>query len=146
LQPASRDTERGDVAGERRDRAAEYAAFAASDWQALEEVWHPDIEYETFESAPDAGTYRGLDEATRLFDSWRKTFPELRVEVDEIVEVGDRVVVVERPAGRGIGGSDAEAWLEQSFARVISFKDGRIWRVKEYRTLDEALEAAGLEE
>jgi ketosteroid isomerase-like protein len=124
----------------------EYAAFAASDWQALAEVWHPDIEYETFESAPDAGTYRGLDEATRLFDSWRKTFPELRVEVDEIVEVGDRVVVVERPAGRGIGGSDAEAWLEQSFARVISFKDGRIWRVKEYRTLDEALEAAGLEE
>ena len=56
------------------------------------------------------------------------------------------MVAVERLDGRGMGGSDAETWLEQSFARVISFKDGRIWRVKEYRTLDEALEAAGLPE
>jgi ketosteroid isomerase-like protein len=124
----------------------EYVAFAAHDWQGLAEIWHSDIEYETFESAPDAGTYRGLEEATRLFDTWRKTFPEFRVEVDEIIEVGDRVVAVERQGGRGMRGSDADTWLEQSFARVISFKDGRIWRVKEYRTLDEALEAAGLSE
>ena len=122
----------------------EYVAFAAHDWQGLAEIWHPDIEYETFESAPDAGTYRGLDEATRLFDSWRKTFPEFRVEVEEIIEVGDRVVAVERWGGRGMGGSDAETWLEHSFARVITFKDGRIWRVKEYRTVEEALKAAGL--
>lgn len=47
------------------------------------------------------------------------------------------MVVVERQAGRGMGGTGAETWLEQSFARVLSFKDGRIWRVKEYRTLDE---------
>ena len=119
-------------------------AFAAGDWEALAEVWHPDIEYETPDSGPDAGIYRGLVEITRMFDSWRKTFPDFRVELGEVIEVGDQVVVVERQAGRGVGGSAAETWLEQSFARLITFKDGRIWRAKEYRTLDEALEAAGL--
>jgi ketosteroid isomerase-like protein len=121
----------------------EYVAFADGDWQALTEVWHPEIEYETFESATDAVTYRGLEEITGLFDTWRQTFPEFRVEAGEMVEVGDRVVVVERQAGRGMGGSDSEMWLEQQFARLIRFKDGKIWRVKEYRTLEEALEAAG---
>jgi ketosteroid isomerase-like protein len=40
-------------------------------------------------------------------------------------------------------GSDSETRIEQSLARLISFKDGKIWRVKEYPTLDQALEAAG---
>jgi ketosteroid isomerase-like protein len=120
----------------------EYAAFAARDWQALAEIFHPDIEYRTFESGTDPGTYRGIDEATEFFDSWGETFPEFRVELAELVEVGNQVVTVERQSGRGIKGSDSETWLEQTFACLISFKDGRIWRVREYRTLEEALEPA----
>jgi ketosteroid isomerase-like protein len=121
----------------------EYAAFAARDWKALAEILHPDIVYRTFESGTDAGVYRGFDEVTRFFDSWRETFPEFRVELVELIEVGNRVVAVERQSGRGIRGSDSETWLEQSFACLIGFKDGRIWRVTEYRNLEEALEAAG---
>jgi ketosteroid isomerase-like protein len=41
-------------------------------------------------------------------------------------------------------GSDTETWLEQSYARLISFKDGKIWRIKEFATLEKALEAVGL--
>jgi ketosteroid isomerase-like protein len=56
------------------------------------------------------------------------------------------VVAVERHAARGLKGSEAEGMVGHSFACLISFKDGRISRVKEYATREEALEAAGLSE
>ena len=90
-----------------------------------------------------AGTYRGIDQITRLFDSFSDLFSEYRVEAEEIVDTGDRVVSVERLAGRGLKGSDAGTWVNDRLFRVIAFKDGRIWRVKEYPSLSEALEAAG---
>ena len=117
----------------------EYLAFAARDLEALAEVWHPEIEYE----ALDPATYRGFEELTQGFMGWSDLFAEWWVVAEEIVDVGDQVAVIERYGGRGMKGSESGARLEQSVARLISFKDGRIWRVKEYRTLAEALEAAG---
>jgi ketosteroid isomerase-like protein len=77
---------------------------------------------------------------------WSDLFAEWWVAADEIIEIGDQVAVVERFGGRGMKGSDADTRLEQSVARLISFKDGKIWRVKEYPSLSDALEAAGLQE
>jgi ketosteroid isomerase-like protein len=120
----------------------EYAAFSARDWETLGEIWHPEIEYESL----DPATYRGQDELRRGWMSWSDLFAEWWVEAGQLVDLGDRVVVVETFGGRGMKGSDIETPLEQSVARLISFKDGKIWRVKEYSTLEQALEAAGLSE
>jgi ketosteroid isomerase-like protein len=123
----------------------QYAAFAARDWAELADVCHPNIEYETLESAPGVrGCYRGLHEITEFFDSWSDPYTEFRVEADEIVDAGDRVVTVERHLARGLKGSAAESWIQTSFACVISFKGGKIWRVKEYPSRADALEAAGI--
>jgi ketosteroid isomerase-like protein len=120
----------------------EYVALADRDWAALGDIWHPDIEYE----ALDPATYRGYEEMRTGFMGWSDLFAEWWVRADKIVEAGDHVAVVESYGGRGMKGSDADAELEQSVARLISFKAGKIWRSKEYRTLDQALEAAGLSE
>src|SRR3954454_2747064 len=124
----------------------EYEALAARDWVAIAEIWHPDIELEADESAPGAGLYRGLDEITRFFDTWSELYSEYQVEAEEIRDAGDRLVVMERFAGRGLKGSGSEAWLEGRLFRLIIFKNGKIWRVKEYPTWAAALEAAGLRE
>jgi ketosteroid isomerase-like protein len=125
----------------------EYAAFAARDWGALADLCHHDIEYETLDSAPGvAGSYRGLDEITAFFDAWFSPYSEFRVEPDEIVDAGDQVVTVERHAARGLQGAEGGSWLHHTFACVISFKDGKIWRVKESPSRAEALQAAGLSE
>ena len=125
----------------------EYAAYEARDWVALAEVWHPDVEYETLETDPDSGTYRGLKRITKLFDSLAAPFDEFDVHPDEVLDLGaNQLLVVERAAGRGLKGSDAEAWIEQVWFRLITFKDGRIWRVKEFASRNEALEAVGLSE
>jgi ketosteroid isomerase-like protein len=122
----------------------EYAAFAARDWPALADLCHPDIEYETLKTAPGvAGCYRGIQEITEFFDSWSGLYAEFRVEATEIVDAGDQVVTVERHSARGLKGSDAESWVQDSFACLISFKDARISRIEEFPTLELALEAAG---
>jgi ketosteroid isomerase-like protein len=120
----------------------EYVALDDRDWATLEDIWHPDIEYE----ALDPATYHGFEQMRMSFMGWSDLFAEWWVMADKIVEAGDQVAVVERYGGRGMKGSDADAKLEQSVARLISFKDGKIWRSKEYRTLGQALEAAGLRE
>src|SRR4051794_28833463 len=95
----------------------EYAAFAARDWAALADLCHPQVEYETLRSAPGlSGSYRGLDEITKFFDAWAAPYSEFRVEPDEIIDAGEHVVTLERHAVRGLGGSDAETWMRQSFA------------------------------
>ena len=121
----------------------EYAAFATRDWEALAELCHPDLEYETY---GPPGRLRGLREMTAYFDEYANVYGEFRVEAEEIVEVGDQVVAVERQDARGLKGSEAEGKVGFTFACLISFKDGRISRVKEYATRAQALAAAGLRE
>src|SRR5919198_761549 len=117
----------------------EYAAFAARDWAALADLCHPEIEYETLESTPGvAGRYRGLDEITEFFDSWAEPYGEFRVQAEAIVDVEEQVVVVERHAARGLRGSETESWVGHSFACLITFKDGKIWHVKEFPSQAEA--------
>ena len=124
----------------------QYAAFAARDWPALADLCHPDIEYETLKAPGVSARYRGLKEITDFFDSWSGLYAEFRVEAAEIVDAGDQVVTVERHSARGLKGSDAESWVQDSFACLISFKEGKIWRIEEFPTLEQALDAAGLRE
>jgi ketosteroid isomerase-like protein len=118
-------------------------ARSARDWAVLAEIWHPDIELEL---VAGAGTFRGFGEIRPFFDTLSNLYSEYRVELDEIIDAGDRVITVERVGGRGLKGSDAETWVEDKFVRLISFKEGKLWRIKEYRSREQALQAAGLRE
>lgn len=115
------------------------AARDARDWTGLAEIWHPEIELAL---VAGAGTFRGIDGITQFFDSISDLFSEFRVEAEEMVQVGERVVTVERVSGCGLKGSDAEGWVQERLYRLISFKDGKIWRVKECPSRIEALAAA----
>jgi ketosteroid isomerase-like protein len=119
------------------------AARSARDWAVLEEIWHPDIELEL---VAGAGTFRGLGEIRPFFETLSDLYSEYRVEADEIIDAGDRVVTVERVGGRGLKGSDAATWVEDRVVRLIEFKEGRLWRIKEYRNREQALEAAEVRE
>jgi ketosteroid isomerase-like protein len=121
-----------------------YAAFAARDWEALADLCHPDLDYETLGAAP--GRLHGFRTITDFFDTWAGLYGEFRVEAEEIVEAGDQVVAVERHAARGVKGSEAEGMVGHSFACLFTFRDGKVSQVKEYATREKALEAAGLRE
>jgi ketosteroid isomerase-like protein len=121
----------------------EIAARNSRNWAVLAEIWHPDIELEL---VGGSGRFRGAKEIRPFLETLSSLYAEYRVDADEIIDAGERVVTAERVAGRGLKGSDAGAWVEDRFFRLISLKEGRVWRIKEYRTRDEALEAAGQRE
>ena len=118
------------------------AARDARDWAALPEIWHPEIEWKLVRG----GTYHGFGEITDFLDTLSGLHADYRVEADELLDAGGQVVTVERVSGRGLKGSDAVGWIGETIFRVVSFKDGRMWRVTEYPTRSQALEAAGLSE
>jgi ketosteroid isomerase-like protein len=121
-----------------------YAAFAARDWEALADLCHPDLDYETLGVAP--GRLRGFRTTTDFFDTWAALYGEFRVEAEEIVEAGDHVVALERHSASGLKGSEAEGMVGHSFACLFTFRDGKVSQVKEYATREEALEATGVRE
>jgi ketosteroid isomerase-like protein len=116
-----------------------YAAFAARDWEALADLCHPDLDYETLGVAP--GRLRGFRTVTDFFDAWAGLYGEFRVEAEEVVEAGEQVVAIERHSARGLKGSEAEGMVGHSFACLFTFRDGKVSQVKEYATREEGLEA-----
>ena len=119
------------------------AARATRDWSTVDQIWHPEIQLVL---VGGSGTFEGPDEITRFFDSLSDPYAEYRVEAHEMIDAGEQVVTVEWVAGRGLKGSDAEAWIHADLFRRISFEDGKIRRIEEYPSRAEALEAAGLSE
>ena len=118
------------------------AAYDRGGLDALAEFWHPDINWRAMEGAlDDVGVMHGPDAMRAYHEQWEKTFDDMRAEVDEVIDAGDQAVAVVRVVGR-MKGSDAEVDLR--YAIVLSFRDGKITRGREYATREEALAAAGL--
>src|SRR5204862_5460767 len=70
-----------------------------------EGIWSPEVVWDVTPSGiPGLGTYRGHDEVKAFFeDDWFKAFPfeEWEVELEEVIDAGDRVIGMSRQHGRG---------------------------------------------
>jgi ketosteroid isomerase-like protein len=52
---------------------------------------------------PAATTHRGPEEVRAYLEDWLATMPDLRIEVEELLEAGDVVLMVGRVQGAGAG-------------------------------------------
>jgi ketosteroid isomerase-like protein len=75
-------------------------------------------------------------------DAWGDTMDEVRFEVDELVDAGDRVVAVTRLVARS---HTTGLEFEQRVAMVWTLRDGLAVRLDPYATREEALRDVGLE-
>ncbi len=89
----------------------------------------------------ESTVYRGRDAYRAFYSELGELFAELRIEVSEIRDLGDRVVVLGEIRGRGMA-SGAE--VETPIAYVLELRDGMVIRIEDYFDPDEALRAAGL--
>ena len=121
---------------------------AAIDWsaegirEALGRAYSPDIELTTLAiplGLDVSDSYRGLDGLVEYLRTWLEPFGEYHVENLDYVDAGDCVLVPSRQWGVG-GVSGARVELE--LTTLYEVRDGRITRVHQYDTIDEALEAA----
>jgi ketosteroid isomerase-like protein len=103
---------------------------------------HPDFETTTPSSlAVEPDTYRGPEGIRRWMDAWGDTMDEIRFEVDELIDAGDRVIAMTRLMARS---ASTGIELEQGVAMVWTLRNGRAVRMDPYATRDEALAAAGI--
>jgi ketosteroid isomerase-like protein len=113
--------------------------------ELLPEVMHPDFVWDT--TTFRGGILRercvGIDETNKWLAEWLEGFELWSIEVEEVVDAGDRVVAfVRQRASPKHGGPEVEMRL----AQVWTFREGLLARMELYADRDAALEAAGLSE
>jgi ketosteroid isomerase-like protein len=108
--------------------------------EALADLFHPDVESVPAWRGPGT-TYSGIDGFREMWIDWLEPWATYRVQVDEMIEVGDGVAVLVRDRARRHG-MDVE--VELISGSVWTFRDGKIARVEFYANREELRRATGL--
>lgn len=104
------------------------------------EAFSADFSWEQHADAVEPGSRRGAAVGESLRNLF-EVYDDYRVEADEFIAAGDRVVVV----GRAMGVARASRMrLDQRFAFVWTVRDGVLTGLRVYSDRAAALEAAGL--
>jgi ketosteroid isomerase-like protein len=128
-----RATEQGLAATNRRD----YEAVLPRYDPAAEIVPAPELA-----SVGLAASYRGRDGFLSMWDDWDSAWAgHAQWEATELVDLGDRLLMLGRMRGTG-GGSGAE--VDREVGVVWTLRDGKIIREEQYLEPAQALEAVGL--
>jgi len=100
---------------------------------APDAVWHAVPEW------PDESDYPGHDGVRRFTAAWTETFDDFALEIEEVREVGDRVVALfwvgGRPRGTGVS-------VRQPIGGAFTLRDALAVEARFFLTWDEALAAA----
>jgi ketosteroid isomerase-like protein len=120
-------------------------AFADGGPEAMAEFWDPEIDWRAAEGAiDDVGEMHGPVAVRRYIQDWIETFDDVSVVAEELRDVGhDRVLTVLRMKGRAKLSGIA---TELRYALVSTVRDGKVVRVREYLSVEDALKAVGLAE
>ena len=118
-----------------------FEAFVRGDFEAAFAAYHPDTEWRTASDEPDSQTYRGIEGLRRLVDTvaepWDNRF-DGSAQLEELIGRGRWVLVPWRARLHGRG-SGLELEVYETYAVLV--EGGKITRVEEYRTTEQALEA-----
>ena len=102
-----------------------YMAGNQGDREAALRSADPEIVIDATRRVLNPTTYVGIDGARQWFADMDEVWDRFGLELDELIDAGDRVVVLERLTGKGKA-SGVE--VEQPIAGVWTVRDGRIVR------------------
>jgi ketosteroid isomerase-like protein len=120
-----------------------YEAFARDGLDRFLEHFTEDVDYRAAKDAPDdIGPIKGKEALGDWLQDWIDMFDGFEMELLKLIDAGeDTVVAMERFAGRAkLSGVETD----QTIGDVFTIRDGMIATGREYLSLDQALEAAGL--
>jgi ketosteroid isomerase-like protein len=107
----------------------------------VESPLHPEVEFHTYANSPEAGVYRGREAVIAYNQRLFEQFESVRIEVDQLLPVGDRVVVVSRQHAVPTAG-DAE--MVVPVVESWTIREGLLAERHTFPTRNEARQAAGL--
>ena len=115
-----------------------YDAFNKGDVTGWADSIHSDFVISDREELPDPQTYRGTDGATEAALGAGEEFDDYRIDPDEIIDLGDHVLVVATQSGTG---KTSGARVEGTIVHLWHMRDGRADRMQAYSTKEQALAA-----
>ena len=119
---------------------AVYECMARGDFRASADHLAPGFEWEQLRGAVEPGSHRGAGVGLalgRIFE----VYENLRIEAEECIDAGEKVVVVARIHGKARGSG---MQLDEQFAFVWTVRDDKPARMEQYASRREALQAVGL--
>jgi ketosteroid isomerase-like protein len=123
-----------------------YWAFVAGDLATVAEMLDPEVEWSSFETD-------GSDSHEEVLSILGQRFADgYRVELERCVAVGDQVAVAFRASGVERDEADDRPLQTRRYftigrySGVVTIRDGRVVRVRDYPSYAAALEAIGLDE
>jgi ketosteroid isomerase-like protein len=116
-------------------------AYLSGDNEAALAAYHPEVEFDA-SLRPEGHVYRGREGVAEAMRVWSGTWEDWKVEVKEIIDAGDRVLLIAQESGRGKG-SGVE--IDQLVFAIFTLRNGKIVHWKGFVDRDQALEAAGLQ-
>jgi ketosteroid isomerase-like protein len=128
-----------------------YGAAEALDKQQLlealpaliEQSCDPEIEWFEDPQRADSRIYRGHEGVLRSFTQWLDGFDEYGFVVEDVIDCDDDVFVAAREEGRGRASG---APVSSAIYQVLTFRNGKVLRFREFYDRGAALDAAGLSE
>ena len=124
---------------------AAFEAWEGAGMVAVLDFLAPDIEWKVRVDLPDAQLYRGHEGIRELMSHFDEVMEDMWFEHQDLIPVGDdQVLAPLRWGGRGKGSGmdfdeDREAW-------VFTVRAGKIARVEEFATREQALTDVGQED
>jgi uncharacterized protein len=112
------------------------------DWRGMTDLLDPNVElHGTVGGLEEGKILRGLSQISGAFETEDdEVWDEHRIEPQEFIDAGDRVVVLQREYQRSKSG--VETVIDT--AGILDLRDGRVVRMQGYMNPADALEAAGL--
>jgi ketosteroid isomerase-like protein len=123
-----------------------FEAFNRRDIDAMLEGFDPEIEWHTATDLPDSTVFRGHDGVATFLQEWFSLFEDLHADAEEFIDLGDSLVVSLVVHGRVPGSQESDQEMTLARAHLSKLHEGKIVEIREYLTLEQALEAAGLSE
>ncbi len=119
-------------------------AYNRGDVEAVVTDFASDCEYVPSGALPGGrDVYRGPEGYTRFIGWLRDEFEDARLDLNDVIDVGDRVLASVTIRGRGRQSGAATSW---DLWEVWTIRDGRVVRGQAFTGKTEALAAAGLRE
>ncbi|CAN5515200.1 hypothetical protein BH20ACT15_BH20ACT15_10170 [soil metagenome] len=114
-------------------------AYNRGDIEALIGTYDPDVVFETLL----LGTHVGREAVRLLYDENRRNLSGYRLDPEEVIDAGDKVISVVRLGGAGPASQIATG---DQIAFLATFEDDLVVRQQTFRNKEEALAAAELGE
>jgi ketosteroid isomerase-like protein len=119
-----------------------YAAIGRQDWDEVQALYHPEIEWADPPEVPDGGVHAGVDAVRESWQNYLEALEDWKLEPVEFLSGEDEILVRSRVTGSA---RHTGIPIDLDLFQVWTARDGLLVRQRAFFDREQALAAAGLE-